>query len=254
MGGAVPVGDDRVARQAGPWTPAVQAWLRHLRASGVPHVPQPLGVEDGRELQGRLPGSAGWHPPHARVRTEAAIGELAAWLTASHAAAATFAPAQPQVWAVGERVLHPGEVVVHGDLGPWNTLWEADGLTGVVDWDLAEPGPAWWDLANLVWGFVPVAPLRPVTQQRPGPGEARTDGWVPDQPRRLAAFAEAVGRRPGELLTAVADWLDLQVARRTTGVPDGPLWAALAARDADVEGLRIQRSWLDGGASPFAEP
>lgn len=246
MGGARAAGPSLVERTAGEWTPTVHALLRHLRAEGVPHVPEPVAVEGDVELQRRLPGMPGWHPPHPRVRDEASLGELVDWLRAAHAASATFTPVGPPVWATGRRDVATGEVVVHGDLGPWNTLWTPGALAGVVDWDLAEPGPAWWDVANLVWGFVPVTPLRPPAEARPGDGAARADGWVPDQPRRLAVLAEAFGRTGGELLSAVADWLDLQVGRRTTAVPPGPLWAALAARHDDVAGLRAQRAWLDG--------
>lgn len=248
MGGSRAVGPDLVERVAGPWTATVHDLLRHLRSMGVPAVPEPVGIDGDVERQRRLPGEPGWHPPHPRVRDEAALGQLVDWLTDSHAAAATFAPTGTPRWATGEREVEPGQVVVHGDLGPWNTLWGPDGLTGVVDWDLAEPAPAWWDVANLVWGYVPVTPLSPPERQRPGDGAARSDGWVPDQSRRLAVLGEALGRTGDELLGAVADWLDLQVARRTTDVPPGRLWAELAGRHDDVAGLRAQRAWLQAGA------
>ncbi len=42
---------DTVRRAAGPWTPTIHALLRHLRASGLSMVPEPLGIdEQGREI------------------------------------------------------------------------------------------------------------------------------------------------------------------------------------------------------------
>jgi len=248
MGGARAAGPGVVERVAGQWTPTVHDLLRHLRAAGVPAVPEPLGVVGDVELQRRLPGGPGWHPPHPRLRQDGALGELADWLGAFHAASATFAPDRSPVWATGQRAVAAGEVVVHGDLGPWNTLWDGQGLTGVVDWDLAEPAPAWWDLANIVWGHVPVTPPPSGGAVLPGDGVARTDDWVPDRARRLAVLGEALGRSVDELLVLVADWLALQVDRRTTDVPPGPLWSVLAARHHDVAGLQVQRDWLDAGA------
>jgi hypothetical protein len=240
MGGAQPLPDGLVGRRSGPWTPTVHAWLRHLLALGVSGVPRPVDVVGDRERQQRLPGTPGWHPPHRGVRADSAVAQLVDRLRAVHAAAATFAPPTTPVWAAATGLPGPGEVVVHGDLGMWNTLWDDAGqLSGLVDWDLAEPGPAWWDVANLVWALVPLA--------RVGEAPPR-DGWQPAQRHRLGLLGDELGRAPDELLTGVGDWLDLQVRRRTDEVPPGALWAELATRDEQRAGLRAQRDWVRAGA------
>ena len=47
----------------------------------------------------------------------------------------------------------PGQVLVHGDYGPNNTLFSPDGeiVTGVVDWEWAHAGQAVEDLAWCEW-------------------------------------------------------------------------------------------------------
>jgi aminoglycoside phosphotransferase (APT) family kinase protein len=43
--------------------------------------------------------------------------------------------------------------LIHRDFHPGNTLWEADRLTGVVDWSYASWGPAPVDAASLRWNL-----------------------------------------------------------------------------------------------------
>jgi Ser/Thr protein kinase RdoA (MazF antagonist) len=52
-----------------------------------------------------------------------------------------------------EPTSRPGQVLVHGDYGPNNTLFSPDGqaMTGVVDWEWAHAGAAVEDLAWCEW-------------------------------------------------------------------------------------------------------
>jgi hypothetical protein len=66
MTAVVRVGDT-VRRTAGPWTPTVHAFLRHLRAAGFDLVPEPLGLDgQGREILTLLPGAAAGYPLRTR--------------------------------------------------------------------------------------------------------------------------------------------------------------------------------------------
>jgi len=52
-----------VRRGAGPWTPTIHAFMRHLRSSGFETVPEPLGIDDrGREIISFLPGAPLTYP------------------------------------------------------------------------------------------------------------------------------------------------------------------------------------------------
>jgi len=58
----------------------------------------------------------------------------------------------------------PGEVVSHGDLGPWNAVYR-DGIpVGFIDWDSAGPVDPVADLAAAAWTFVLLAPPRQLAE------------------------------------------------------------------------------------------
>lgn len=62
MGGAVRVGDT-VGRPTGEWTPAVHAWLGHLRANGITQVPRVDGIDElGREVLEYIEGDVPQYP------------------------------------------------------------------------------------------------------------------------------------------------------------------------------------------------
>lgn len=62
MTAVVRVGDT-VRRSAGPWTPTIHAFMRHLRASGFRCAPEPFGIDHrGREIISLLPGASATHP------------------------------------------------------------------------------------------------------------------------------------------------------------------------------------------------
>src|SRR5215218_1911111 len=90
---------DTVRRTAGPWTPTVHAFLRHLRAAGFDLVPEPLGVDpQGREILRLLPGAAATYPLAAFAWTDATLAAVAATLRAFHDAGAGFVGTEGAVW------------------------------------------------------------------------------------------------------------------------------------------------------------
>ena len=67
---------------------------------------------------------------------------------------------------------------------PYNLVFDGERLTGVIDWDVASPGPRVWDLAYAAYRFVPLA--SPDNPDIPYPG-------VDEQARRLARLCAAYG-------------------------------------------------------------
>jgi len=89
------------------------------------------------------------------------------------------------VWRSGPAAKTAGQIIRHGDLGPWNTLWQGDRLTGLIDWDFAEPGLPLTDLAQLALYWVPLR----------GEEHWREAGF-PDRPEfahRLSVLCDAYG-------------------------------------------------------------
>ena len=80
----------------------------------------------------------------------------------------------------------PVQVICHNDFAPYNLMFENGKLTGVIDLDLASPGPRVWDMAYTAYRFVPLTD--PSNPDAPFPGAQA-------QARRLAAFCAGL-RRP----------------------------------------------------------
>ena len=177
----------------GPWSPAVHEYLRHLEAAGFYGSPRVLGIEGDREvltfIDGDVANDPQWQPGHGHrlppyARTEAALRGAAELIRELHRSAAGFRPAitsyrfQP----------HPpeaGEIVSHGDLGPWNTVYRDGRPVAFIDWDTAQPVDPLADLAAAAWTFVPLAPAEQLA-------EAGFDA-LPDLPARLRVFLDAYG-------------------------------------------------------------
>lgn len=148
VGGAVLVGGT-VRRPTGPWTPAVHELLDFLAATGLPHVPHVLGIDDrGREILTYLPGEV--VPIGERSLTDGQLASAAAWLREYHRVVVGF-PRGVRRWRFVERALAPGEIVCHHDSAMYNMAFDGDALAGVFDWDVAGPGIPLDDVAILAW-------------------------------------------------------------------------------------------------------
>jgi hypothetical protein len=221
----VSVIDDRVYRPAGWWTPTVHALLTHLHKVGFTRVPRPLGVVDGQEVLGFISGdsgAAGWE----RVVPEAGLRALARLLREYHQAVAGFVAPAEASWALAEGPARAGQVICHGDFGPWNVVWDGLVPIGLVDFDFAQPGDA---LDDVAYALEYVAPFR---------GDAHAMRWhgfdaPPNRARRISVFAEEYG-------LATVDGLVEAVIRRQE--MDGMYVRALAER-----GLEPQRTWVAHG-------
>jgi hypothetical protein len=239
--GAVRVGDT-TRKPSGPWTPTVQAMLRHLRDRGLDSVPEPLGVDDdGREVMSFLPGHAGMRPWPSRLRTLDGVIDLAWWLRRCHDAIADFRPADA-VWRAGPIPIGDGEIALHGDLGPWNTVWDGERFAGVIDWDLAEPGPPIVDVSFLALQLVPL-------RDDAYAGRAGFTGDVPRAERLRTLCETYAGIDPLDILERVA-WIHERDLRRERewGPTGREPWATFHA-NGDERIILADRTWLEANAS-----
>ncbi|MET8297643.1 phosphotransferase [Streptomyces sp. NPDC005180] len=131
---------ETIRRPTGAWTPAVHALLDHLEAAGFTRAPRALGTVGGEEVVSLLHGEPAFSPWPAALRTTRGIRQLAAWLRQYHEAVRDFRPPADARWRGQEEEWRPGLIIRHGDLGPWNSIWNGDRLTGFIDWDFAAPG------------------------------------------------------------------------------------------------------------------
>ncbi|MBG6136362.1 phosphotransferase [Longispora fulva] len=228
---------ETIRRPSGPWTPVVRSLLEHLADVGFTAAPRFLGIDsEGREILSLLRGEVALRPWPAVLRGEDGIRSIATWLRDYHAAVAGFTPPADAVWRVPGQTWTAGQIVRHGDLGPWNSVWRGADLVGFIDWDFAEPGSTWDDLAQLA---LYLAPLR-------GDEHARAAGLAePTDPRgRLESLCDAYGCEPVAVLNAV-EALQRREADRiaTLGAQGLEPWNSFARR-GDLEKMTAELAWL----------
>lgn len=228
---------DTVRRPTHPWTPAVHALLRHLEEVGYPCSPRVLGIdEQGREVLTYLDGRSGaesW----PKVVGDAGLVSVARLLRDYHDAVAGFRPTDRLIWCTGETGLGDGELVCHGDFGPWNIVWGGDRPVGIIDWDHARPADRLHDVA---YALEYLAPFR---------DDAECHRWLgylqpPDRRRRLELFATAYGLTSVEgLVDAVIDvqrrGIELVRALARAGAQPQARWVA----DGHAEELERRLAW-----------
>lgn len=227
---------ETIRRPVGEWTPAVHALLTHLESVGFTRAPRVLGIDGTDEVLSLLHGEPAFTPWPPALRSTAGISALGSWLRDYHDAVRDFEPPADARWQGQEDQWRPGMVIRHGDLGPWNSIWNGDRLAGFIDWDFAAPGHALDDLAQLAWYAVP---LRPTEQQQRVPiaGEHTLRN-------RFNALCAAYGARPAAVLDAL-DAVQSREAERIErlGRRGHEPWLTFLTR-GDVAEMMAERSWL----------
>lgn len=234
---------DTVHRTAGEWTPSVQRVLAHLRGVGFDLAPVPMGIDArGREVVSWLPGTTGALPWPPVLLREEGVHEVAAAVVHLDEALRTYEGRPDDVWRHGGVPGAGSTTLRHGDLGLWNTVWQGDRLTGIIDWDYLEPAPPLWDLAQLCWYVLPVRPTR----------------WAehgfdaePDLDRRLSVVAEHARCRPRDLLEVLDEVMGLDRERTLTrGAAGMHPWRhfldAGFVAEIDTDRVFLRERWLRG--------
>ncbi len=231
---------DTVRRPAGDWTPTIHALLSHLQGKGFPS-PRPLGLDEaGRESLSFLPGRVSLWPWPPALLAESGPRQVGALLKTYHVAVADFRPPVPAIWRHGAQDLTPGQVVLHGDFGPYNLVWTSDSadatLSGVIDFELARPGAP---LEDAAFAVIRVAHLRPDAGAfRVGFTE------VPDRTARLTAFAEGYGCAPGVLVSQVLQTQKGELHRITAWGGEGREPWATFLRKGLADEVRTELAWM----------
>ncbi|MFE3447840.1 phosphotransferase enzyme family protein [Nonomuraea sp. NPDC059194] len=170
-----------VRRPVGRWTPTVHRLLAHVAAAGFGGAPRAHGIDaEGREILDFIPGEVAHHPVPGHVWREATLRRVGVMLREYHDASEGFGSDGP--WCLPPR--EPAEVICHGDVAPYNTVFREGLPVAFIDFDTAHPGPRLWDVAYAAYRFVPLS----------------AGGDVAGQGRRLRILCDAYGvasaRRP----------------------------------------------------------
>jgi hypothetical protein len=141
--------------------------LHFLEARGYPYAPRHRGRDEkGRHVLDFIEGTISEHPAE---RDERAYAEGARMLRLLHDTTA------------GSELAGNEDCVIHGDVGPFNTIFRDGMPVAFIDWDAASPASRYHDLGYFAWTWcvtgLPVAP-------------------VEDQARRLAEVRRGYGLDP----------------------------------------------------------
>ena len=178
--------DGVVHRRRRWWTPSVHHLLSSLADDGFPWSPRPLGFDSqGREKLSYIAGESGRHAA-TRVARTPALANFAGFLRQFHDAVRDYQPPPGADWALPATDDAPATGICHGDFAPWNVVWSGDDPVGIVDFDLAYPGPPWHDVAYALAYSVPFRDDADTTRM------LGVDD-VPDRRHRIDVFADAYG-------------------------------------------------------------
>lgn len=173
---------DTVRRPLRPSSPAVHALLDHLKRVGFDAVPAFLGVDDqGREVLTYVPGETVTAPYPAWSMTDSALESVAHLLRRYHEAVADFDPSG-HPWAEPVPTEYDEGLISHNDPNLDNIVFRDGVAVALIDFDLAGPGSALWDVAAAVRLWAPLRPDADIHDARQGHSLTR-----------LRRFADAYG-------------------------------------------------------------
>lgn len=244
---------DTVRRPVGPWTPAVHDLLNHLTAVGFTGSPRVLGIDEAdREILEFVPGEVGSlsaaQPLPAWFRTPESCWSVGRWIRDYQSAQTDFVVDRTKPWrrAPGAS-LRAGQVIVHHDVSPYNTVRRPDGSLVVLDWDFARPGNPIEDLAWAAWRWVPLMAGREWHAEY-GVGD---DEDVRDrQKRHLAALLDGYGpctHQRRELVSAITSQMVGHASDLEEMAQTDPAFTRLVARGYARAARRDAEWWVDEG-------
>ena len=147
-----------------PSSAATWALLEHLEGAGFDGAPRFLGVDDrGREMLSFLPGEAAIEPIQDWVWSDEALVSVAELLLRYHDAASSF-DAAGHVWPDFVPAQFRDGLVCHNDPNLDNVIFAGGVAVGLIDFDLAGPGSAVWDVACAARLWAPLRDERDVPE------------------------------------------------------------------------------------------
>jgi hypothetical protein len=236
---------DKIHRPVHWWTPAVHDLLNYLASVGFPYSPRAFGADsDGREVLSYIEGESGkdgWE----KITSDVGLRKFAKLLRSYHDAVSGYSPTKTLEWVDGATSIKPGEIICHGDFGPWNIVWQGNDPVAVIDWDIAHPALPEED---ILYALEYSAPFR---------DDEMTIEWhhfpeVPDRRHRIDVFLEAYGTAPISDVAAKVAASQRAVGKRVAylasrGVQPQVDWFA----DGYLEVIEKRARWTESNSQLF---
>lgn len=146
---------DTVRRELKPDSIKIHKLLKHLENKGFSYAPKFLGIDEkGREILSFIEGEAGNYPLKEYMWSSGVLKEIAKMLRLYHDSVSDFSL---EGWQSIDNTPQPFEVLCHNDFAIYNIIFNHKRPVGVIDFDVAGPGPRLWDIAYTLYTCVPLS-------------------------------------------------------------------------------------------------
>lgn len=240
----IQIADGIVRRPRGYWSTSVYDLLHWLDRAGFGLSPKPAGLDEHFEYLQFMDGADQEWPLLPFIQSLDGARAAGAFASKLELTLATYEPPESARWQLPTTTPVQGPVQ-HGDVGPWNLLWDSERgeICGLIDWDLAGPGPAGYDSGILAWFMVPV-----MNDER---AYKRGFGTPIDREERLRAYCDGYGISCGEMLDRViAAQNELSNRILSASEDDPPTYAALKKIDIAEQfrgDMEFAQNWKNQG-------
>jgi thiamine kinase-like enzyme len=145
-----------VRRELKPESTKIHKLLKHIENKGYNYSPKFLGIDEkGREILSFIEGEAGNYPIKQYMWADNVLREIAKMLRLYHEAVRDF-PLEEN-WETIDNTPKPFEVMCHNDFAIYNIVFNQKKPVGIIDFDVAAPGPRLWDIAYTLYTCVPLS-------------------------------------------------------------------------------------------------
>lgn len=147
---------DTVRRELKPDSVKTHKLLRHLENKGFDYAPNFLGIDErNREILSYIKGEAGNYPLKKYMLSNDVLTEIAKMLRLYHDAVSDFPITEE--WKAMVKTPDQMEVICHNDFAIYNIIFNHEKPVGIIDFDVAAPGPRLWDIAYTLYTCVPLS-------------------------------------------------------------------------------------------------
>ncbi|WP_050180475.1 aminoglycoside phosphotransferase family protein [Domibacillus robiginosus] len=148
--------EDTVRRELKPESSSIHKLLKHLEDKDFNYAPKFLGIdEQGREMLSFIEGEAGQYPLKGYMWSNDVLKEIAKMLRLYHEAVSDF-PLVNEFKPI-DHTPQTVEVLCHNDFAIYNIIFNQQKPVGIIDFDVAGPGPRIWDIAYTLYTCLPLS-------------------------------------------------------------------------------------------------
>lgn len=149
---------DTVRRELNSNSPKIHKLLKHLENKGFSYAPKFLGIDEkGREILSLIEGEAGNYPLKEYMWSNDVLIEIGKILRLFHDSVSDFS--FDDSWYSIDNTPQQFEVICHNDFAIYNIIFNYERPIGIIDFDVAGPGPRLWDIAYTLYTCVPLSRL-----------------------------------------------------------------------------------------------